>query len=39
MRAVLLNGSPGKNWNTHKLLMEAERGAKEMDAETEIIHL
>ena len=39
MKVVLLNGSPRKNWNTHKLLMEAERGAKEMGAETEIIHL
>jgi multimeric flavodoxin WrbA len=39
MKAILLNGSPRKNWNTHKLLMEAERGAKEMGAETEIIHL
>ena len=28
-----------KNWNTHKLLLEAERGAEEMGAETEIIHL
>lgn len=39
MKVILLNGSPRKNWNTHKLLMEAERGAKEMGAETEIIHL
>ena len=39
MKAILLNGSPRKNWNTHKLLLEAERGAKEMGAETELIHL
>lgn len=38
-KVVLLNGSPRKNWNTHNLLMEAERGANEMGAETEIIHL
>ena len=39
MKAMLLNGSPRKNWNTHKLLMEAERGAREMGADTEIVHL
>jgi multimeric flavodoxin WrbA len=39
MKVILLNGSPRKNWNTHKLLLEAEGGAKEMGAETEIIHL
>jgi multimeric flavodoxin WrbA len=39
MKVVLINGSPRKNWNTHKLLMEAERGAKEAGATTEIIHL
>jgi multimeric flavodoxin WrbA len=39
MKAIIINGSPRKNWNTHKLLMEAERGAKEAGAETEIIHL
>ena len=39
MKMILLNGSPRKNWNTHKLLLEAERGAKEMGAETELIHL
>lgn len=39
MKAIFLNGSPRKNWNTHKLLLQAERGAKEMGAETEIIHL
>ena len=39
MKFVFINGSPRKNWNTHKLLMEAERGAKESGATTEIIHL
>lgn len=39
MKVLLLNGSPRKNWNTHKLLMEAERGAQEMGAETKLVHL
>ena len=39
MKAYFLNGSPRKNWNTHRMLMECERGAKEMGAETEMIHL
>ena len=39
MKVILLNGSPRKNWNTHRLLLEAERGAKEIGAETELIHL
>jgi len=39
MKTVLINGSPRKNWNTHKLLMEAERGAMEAGSTTEIVHL
>lgn len=39
MKTILINGSPRKNWNTHKLLLETERGAKEMGAETELLHL
>jgi multimeric flavodoxin WrbA len=39
VKVIGINGSPRKNWNTHKLLMEAERGAKEAGATTEIIHL
>ena len=39
MKAIFLNGSPRKNWNTHKMLMEAERGAKDAGIETELIHL
>ncbi len=38
-KVLLINGSPRKNWNTHKLLMEAERGAQEMGAETKLVHL
>ncbi len=38
-KILLLNGSPRKNWNTHKLLLEAERGALEMGAETRLVHL
>ena len=39
MKAIFVNGSPRKGWNTHKLLAEAERGAREMGAETEVVHL
>lgn len=39
MKTVLLNGSPRKNWNTHKLLLSAEKGAKDAGSETELIHL
>lgn len=39
MKVILLNRSRRKSCNAHKLLMEAERGAKEMGAETEMIHL
>lgn len=39
MKTVLINGSPRKNWNTHKLLMEAERGAIDAGAITEMVHL
>lgn len=38
-KTILLNGSPRKNWNTHKLLLEAERGAREAGSETKLIHL
>lgn len=38
-KVILLNGSPRKNWNTHKMLLEAECGAKEAGADTELIHL
>lgn len=39
MKVILINGSPRKNWNTHNLLMEAENGAREAGAETELFHL
>lgn len=39
MKALFLNGSPRKNWNTYKLLLSALNGAEDAGAETEMIHL
>lgn len=39
MKAIAINGSPRKGWNTEKLLKEALRGAASVGAETEIIQL
>ena len=39
MKALFVNGSPRKNWNTFKLLESAMKGASESGAETELIHL
>lgn len=39
MKVIAVNGSPRKNWNTHILLEKALNGAKEVGAETELIHL
>jgi multimeric flavodoxin WrbA len=39
MKAIALNGSPRKGWNTEQLLQSALNGAKEYGAETELIHL
>ena len=39
MKALFINGSPRKNWNTHQMLESAARGAAEAGAETEILHL
>lgn len=39
MKALFLNGSPRKNFNTASLLKKAMDGAKEVGAETELIHL
>jgi len=39
MKALFVNGSPRKNWNTHKLLESAMNGASQAGAETELIHL
>ena len=39
MKAIFINGSPRKNWNTHKLLESAMKGAADSGAETELINL
>ena len=39
MKALFINGSPRKNWNTHKLLESAMKGTNDSGAETELIHL
>ena len=39
MKAIILNGSPRKNWNTAMMLKEAKRGAESVGAETEYIDL
>ena len=37
MKTVIINGSPRKNWNTAKLLKEAQRGAE--DAGHEVVYV
>ena len=39
MKAIILNASPRKNWNTAQLLKAAQSGAEEAGAETEYIDL
>ena len=39
MKALFINASPRKNWNTFKMLESAMKGAAEAGAETELIHL
>ena len=39
MKALFVNGSPRKNWNTHKMLEHAMKGASDAGAECEMIHL
>jgi multimeric flavodoxin WrbA len=39
MRAIAVNGSPRKNWNTASLLEHALAGAAMDGAETELVHL
>ena len=39
MKALAINGSPRKGWNTDLLLQEALRGAADAGAETELIQL
>lgn len=39
MKAIAINGSPRKGWNTEKLLKSALKGAGSAGAETRMIHL
>ena len=39
MKAIAINGSPRKGWNTELLLREALKGASDAGAEKELIHL
>lgn len=39
MKALFVNGSPRKNWNTHKMLESAMEGAREAGAAVELVHL
>lgn len=39
MKALFVNGSPRKNWNTNKMLESAMQGAKDAGAECELVHL
>ena len=39
MKAIAINGSPRKKWNTHMLLEKCLNGAKESGAEIELINL
>ena len=39
MRAVFINGSPRKGWNTHQMVMQAVRGAKAAGADVEEFNL
>ena len=39
MKALFVNGSPRKNWNTHKMLEQSMNGASDAGAECEMIHL
>ena len=39
MKAIAINGSPRKGWNTDMLLQEALRGAADAGAQTELIQL
>lgn len=39
MKAIAINGSPRKRWNTATLLRKALAGAKAKGAETELVHL
>ena len=39
MKAIFLNGSPRKNWNTAMMLQSAQKGAESVGMETEYINL
>lgn len=39
MKAIFVNGSPRKEWNTSQLLQAAMKGAADKGAETELVHL
>ena len=39
MKAIAVNGSPRKGWNTDLLLQEALKGAADAGAQTELIQL
>ena len=39
MKALFVNGSPRRNWNTHKMLESAMEGAREAGASAELVHL
>ena len=39
MKAIAVNGSPRKGWNTDMLLQQALKGAADAGAETELIQL
>ncbi len=39
MKALFVNGSPRKNWNTHKMLASAMKGATDAGADAELVHL
>ena len=39
MKALFVDGSPRKNWNTHKMLASAMQGAQEAGAECELVNL
>ena len=39
MRAIAINGSPRKEWNTADLLRSALDGAADAGAETSLVHL
>ena len=39
MKALFVNGSPRKNWNTYKMLESAMKGASDSGAECELVNL